>query len=63
MKRGESVLYKKKFCKYCKKDINAYVYFCSLTCELLHTKLMNNQTDFRRRRILSGKISGENQSS
>jgi predicted nucleic acid-binding Zn ribbon protein len=42
----------KTYCFFCNKEIHPYKYFCSLRCELLHTKVLNQRNEIRRKNIL-----------
>lgn len=41
-----------KYCLYCQKEIRPIFYFCSLKCELLHTKILNRRNEIKRKNVL-----------
>jgi endogenous inhibitor of DNA gyrase (YacG/DUF329 family) len=52
MKNVKSERSNMKNCLFCQKEIRPFYYFCSLRCELLHTKVMNQRNEIKRENIL-----------
>ena len=52
MRNARSERSEKKYCLFCCKEIRPMNYFCSLKCELLHTKILNRRNEIRRKNIL-----------
>lgn len=42
----------KKYCKFCNQEIRPIYHFCSLRCELLHTKILNRRNEIKRKNVL-----------
>lgn len=52
MKSAKSERSEKKYCLQCHKEISPIYYFCSLKCELLHTKILNRRNELRRKNVV-----------
>jgi predicted nucleic acid-binding Zn ribbon protein len=52
MKSAKLEKSEKRYCLFCYKEIRPMVYFCSLKCELLHTKILNNRNEIKRKNLL-----------
>ena len=52
MRNARSERSEKKYCLFCYKEIRPMIYFCSLKCELLHTKILNRRNEIRRKNLL-----------
>ena len=52
MRNVKSERSEKKYCLCCHQEIRPIMYFCSLKCELLHTKVLNRRNEIKRKNVV-----------